>query len=222
MHNYELGFGVEYEKFVLHGIVKDLIHKLKIKSVCEYPSNNLMGNNSEVFNIPGVTVDKLLRLEYNKKGKYDLVWNFCEVERTSNPLNLIKDMLLLTRKYLLIISQNNRNVGVHLHRVYHIVKKRKWDHGFIALMSPEPVLKLLKRYGNIILVGYFDVPWFILDVYESGYFLRRIVPSFARDIALNLRRSRFEELPNFIKAWAAHHTYILFEKGSERNEGSNS
>jgi hypothetical protein len=212
MHGYELGFGTEYEKFILRGIVRDLIHKLEIRSVCEYPSNNLMGNNSEIFEISGVIVDRLSKLEYIKKGGYDLVWNFCEMERASNPLTLLHEMLMLTRKYLLIISQNNRNVGVHLHRVYHLVKKRKWDHGSIALMSPEPVLKLLKRYGNIILVGYFDVPWFILDVYESGGFLRRIVPSFARSAVLNLRRSKFEELPNFIKAWVAHHVFVLFEK----------
>jgi|YelNatPaOPRAMG01_1025707.scaffolds.fasta_scaffold117082_1 hypothetical protein len=212
MQEYKLGFGTEYEKFVLRGIVADLIHKLEIRSVCEYPSNNLMGNNSEVFKIPGIMVDRLSQLEYNRKGSYDLVWNFCEIERASNPLNLINNMLLLARKYLLIISQNNRNVGVHLHRVYHVVKKRKWDHGFIALMSPEPVSRLLKHYGNIILVGYFDVPWFILDVYESGGFLRRIVPSFAKGAVLNLRRSKFEELPNFIKAWTAHHAFVLFEK----------
>jgi hypothetical protein len=134
MQEYKLGFGTEYEKFVLRSIVVDLIHKLEIRSVCEYPSNNLMGNNSEVFKIPGIMVDRLSQLEYNRKGSYDLVWNFCEIERASNPLNLINNMLLLARKYLLIISQNNRNVGVHLHRVYHVVKKRKWNHGFISLM----------------------------------------------------------------------------------------
>ncbi|MGB9960254.1 MAG: hypothetical protein ACPLKQ_07030 [Candidatus Bathyarchaeales archaeon] len=208
----ELGFGTEYEKFVLKSIVGDLIHRLEIKSVCEYPSNSLMGNNSEIFEAYGVVVHRLSRLEDNKKGEYDLVWNFCEIECSYNPLNLIKEMLMLTRRYLLIITQNNRNFGVHLHRVYHFVKKQRWDHGFIAFMSPEPSLRLLRRYGDVLAIGYFDVPWFILDVYESGSFLRRMIPNPIQSVTLELRESKFEGLPNFIKSWLAHHVYIVFEK----------
>ncbi|MGZ4892223.1 MAG: hypothetical protein ACXV2B_08220, partial [Halobacteriota archaeon] len=79
MYEYELGFGTEYEKFIMRDIARDLIHKLGISSVCEYPSNRLMGDNSEVFEVHDVTVDRLTYEDEGKTGEYDLVWNFCEI-----------------------------------------------------------------------------------------------------------------------------------------------
>ncbi|MGZ6281012.1 MAG: hypothetical protein ACXWPP_20445, partial [Ktedonobacteraceae bacterium] len=148
-----------------------------------------------------------------KTGEYDLVWNFCEIECAKDPRRLIEQMLNLTRRYVLIVSQNRRNIGVPLHRIYHVLKRREWDHGLISMMSPKPVCKLLTPYGNIVEVNYFDAPWFVLDVYEAGSVLRKMLPqSFAGEM-LSLKKSMFEEMPTSVKAWLAHHGYVLFEKG---------
>jgi len=211
MHQYKLGFGTEYEKFVLRDIIGNLIHELEIRSVCEYPSNNLMGNNSEVFEVHGIRVDRLSRLRHDRKEKYDLVWNFCEFEKTENSAELIKNMWMLSRKYVFIVTQNNRNVGVLLHRIYHIFRGKKWDHGSVTLMSIKPALKFLKKHERIIKIGYFDIPWFVLDVYECGDLLKKFVPSFLVS-SKNLRESKLEWVPNFIKSWLAHHSYLLCEK----------
>lgn len=217
MYEYELGFGTEYEKFIMRDIARSLIHELGISSVCEYPSNRLMGDNSEVFEAHDVTVDRLTFADGTKKGEYDLVWNFCEIECAQDPLRLINQMLNLTRRYVLIVSQNKRNIGVPLHRIYHVLKRREWDHGIMAMMSPKPVCKLLKPYGNIVEVNYFDVPWFVLDVYETGGFLRRMVPRTFAGEMLSLKKSMFEEMPTSVKSWLAHHGYVLFEKGRDDN-----
>jgi hypothetical protein len=215
MYEYELGFGTEYEKFIMRDIARSLINELGISSVCEYPSNRLMNDNSEVFAAHDIAVDRLTFVDERKKREYDLVWNFCEIESAKNPLSLINSMLNLTRRYLLIVSQNNRNIGVHLHRIYHVLKGREWDHGIIAMMSPKPVCKLLKPYGNIVEVNYFDAPWFVLDVYETGDFLRRMVPRSLAGEMLSVKKSMFEEMPIPVKSWLAHHAYVLFEKKEE-------
>lgn len=206
----ELGFGTEYEKFVLGKIFRNLVHGLGVRSVCEYPSNNLMGNNSEAFEKSGCIVYRLVRpSDFNEKC--DLVWSFCEFEKSEDPAKLVKDMVMLSRKYVFIVTQNNRNVGVPLHRIYHIFRGKKWNHGSITFMSPKPALKLLKKYGKIVETGYFDVPWFVFDVYECGRLLKKVVPA-SFTSSKDLRESRFEGLPNIIKSWLAHHNYVLCQK----------
>jgi len=208
---YELGFGTEYEKFVLRDIAQRIIRELKPTSICEYPANNLMGDNSEVFEGFDLRIDRLSNLDAVKREAYDLVWNFCEVEQREDITELVQEMLMLTRRYLFVVLQNRRNAGVCLHRIYHSLTAKRWDHGHIGLMSPTPLVRLLTSYGKIISVDYFDVPWFILDVYECGAYLRVIIPRFMRS-KQHLKKSRFEEMSCSCKRWLAHHAYVLFEK----------
>ena len=172
---HELGFGTEYEKFVLRDVAKNIVQELHIRSICEYPSNNLLGDNNEIFSDQTLQITKLSRPYRNTESKSDLVWNFCEIEQQKEPSELINEMLSLTKRYLLIIMQNRRNPGIPLHWVYHMLLGKKWDHGRFSLMTPKPLIRILSKFGKIIRVGYFDVPWFILDVYESGVILRKIM-----------------------------------------------
>ena len=214
---HELGFGTEYEKFVLQDVAKNIVQELRIRSVCEYPSNDLMGDNSEIFSDQILQITKLSRPYRNTESKSDLVWNFCEIEQQREPSELINEMLSLTKRYLLIIIQNRRNPGIPLHWVYHVLVGKKWDHGRFSLMTPKPLIRILSKYGKIIRVGYFDVPWFILDIYESGVILRRLIPKSFSGSMLGLKKSRFEELPTRYKQYLAHHAYILFEKANDQH-----
>ena len=214
---HELGFGTEYEKFVLQDVAKNIVQELRIRSVCEYPSNDLMGDNSEIFSDHPLQITRLSRPYRNTESKSDLVWNFCEIEQQREPSELINEMLSLTKRYLLIIIQNRRNPGIPLHWVYHVLVGKKWDHGRFSLMTPKPLIRILSRYGKIIRVGYFDVPWFILDIYESGVILRRLIPKSFSGSMLGLKKSRFEELPTRYKQYLAHHAYILFEKANDQH-----
>lgn len=213
----DLGFGTEYEKFVLQDVTRKIVQEFGIRSVCEYPQNDLMGDNSEIFKDQNLQVTRLSRPDRNSQSIYDLVWNFCEIEQQKDPSELINEMLSLTRRYLLIIIQNRRNPGIPLHWVYHVLVGKKWDHGRFSLMTPKPLIRILSKYGKIIRVGYFDVPWFILDIYESGVFLRRLIPKSFSGSMLGLKKSRFEELPSRYKQYLAHHTYILFDKSDYPN-----
>ena len=184
---------------------------LGIRTVCEYPANNLMGDNNEIFDGSGCTV-KRMKTFNQSRIRYDLVWNFCEFENTDNPEKMIEDMLSLSRDYIFIVTQNNRNLGVHLHLLYHFLNGRKWDHGSIRSMSHSAVMQHLTKFNVKILdYGWFDAPWFILDVYETGRILKRLTFSKFVDNS-ELKESRFEELPTSIKSWLSHHFYVLAKK----------
>ena len=208
----DLGFGTEYEKFVLRRIAANLVNTLAIRSVCQYPANALLGRGSDIFEKSFAT-QSYSEYPQDPVRKYDLVWNFCELEKTDNPSQLLTKMLNLSRSYVFIITQNNRNIGVHLHRLYHLLGGRPWDHGRVSHMSLatiEEVVRHSERKCKVVRRGYFDAPWFILDIYEAGTFLRKLVPESA--IGTNdMRQSRFESYPDRTKSWLAHHCYALIK-----------
>ena len=210
MNEEHLGFGTLYEKFILGGFFRKFIEQLDIHTVCEYPTNNLMDNNSEEFERAGCAVVRMTALEAGET--YDFVWNFCEFERSSDSMQMIREMLGLSKRYMFIVVQNKRNIGVPLHWIYHLFTGRKWDHGRMRQMSLAAVKSAFEHENVRILEhGFFDVPWFILDVYESGKPLRWMAPRSYVE-ASRMKESLFEGLPNWLKGWLAHHAYVLFEK----------
>jgi hypothetical protein len=210
------GFGTAYEKSILSKIFDELAEKYQIKTVCEFPCNDLMGNNSSEFESIGCKVSRQSLDDPNLSEKYDLVWCFCEVEQQDNPSFLVRKIIDKSQRYILIVTQNKRNLGVPLHYIYHVLLRRKWDHGHVKYMTTGIIAK--KLAGNnlsIIQRGAFDVPWFILDVYEAGSLLLRLVPKSllkGKIEQTEIKPSLFENLPFSIKKWLSHHVYLLIEK----------
>jgi len=214
---YDLGLGSRYEKFILSRLLRTFIEQLEIRTVCEYPANNLMGNNSEEFEKAGCRVTKKITPDLSEM--YDLVWNFCEFERSSDSMQMICKMLDLSRKYMFVVVQNSRNIGVLLHRIWHFFVRRKWDHGRIGQMSLSAVKRAVERENALVLQeGYFDAPWFILDMYESGRSLRSLASRSHADLS-RMKDSPLEGVPNLLKRWLAHHAYVLGEKPIQATSG---
>jgi hypothetical protein len=210
------GFGTAYEKFIIGNIFDDLVEKYQIKTVCEFPANDLMDNNSSEFEAMGCEVMRQSLDDAEVSGEYDLVWCFCEVEQQNSPSDLIERILDKSKRYILIVTQNKRNLGVPLHYIYHVLLRRKWDHGHVKYMTTAPIeKKLAKKKVSIVQLGAFDVPWFILDVYEAGSLLLRLVPKSLLSGKIKqteIKASLFENLPFWIKKWLSHHVYVLIEK----------
>ena len=79
-------------------------------------------------------------------------------------------------KYVLIVTQNWRNPGTLLHYLYHKIFGKVWNHGNLTKMTIKPIeeySRISKKY-EILEEGLFDAPWFILDVYEVGRYLRNL------------------------------------------------
>lgn len=195
----ELGYGTDYEVFILKGIAKRLQQKYKIASTLEFPKNNLLGN-AVVFS------------GQSKKDQPDLVWNFCEFENQKNSESFFQKLNKFNSKYLLIITQNHYNPGVLIHLIYHFLLKSKWNHGDFKKMSYLSVLSDLAEISNfeVVEIGAFDVPWFILDVYETGKYFRSL-PLLKGGIK-KISISRFENLPLFLKYFLGHHHFVLLKR----------
>ncbi len=212
------GFGTAYEKSIISKIFADLVKKYSINSVCEFPTNDLMGNNSSEFEALGCQVIRRSLVDADTPEKYDLVWCFCEIEQQNYPAFLIRKMLDKSQRYVLIVTQNKRNLGVPLHFVYHALTRRKWDHGRIKYMTTGIIEKhLVGKNVSIIQRGAFDVPWFILDVYEAGSLLLKLVPKSllrGKIKQTEIKPSLFENFPLWIKKWLSHHVYLVIEKNN--------
>lgn len=209
----DLGYGTAYEKTLLFEYTEHWVNKYNIKSVLEYPTNNLMGNNNEIFDI-------LLNNENCKKiGKnedveqmYDLVWNFCEFENEEDSQKFIQNMLDKSNKYVLIITQNYRNLGIHIHRIWHILWRRKWDHGIIGKSSSGNIRKYVDS-ANIVESGSFDCPWFYFDIYETLSDIKGLLKKEEKkECEFIIMKSLFEKLPDSIKYFVCHHNYLIIKK----------
>lgn len=198
----EKGYGTEYEKFVLKELFRKLIKKYHIKSIKESPSNNLMGNHQEIF--------ENLEIEFKKESP-DMVWNFCEFDY-AKPKEFLNELVRINANFFIIITQNNKNIGVWFHRFYHLLLGHDWNHGRIKNMSYKKVVNLVKGYSELEIkeILAFDAPWFILDVYETGRHIKKFLPRGLTNTQLKL--SCFETWPFGLKKFLSHHFLILIER----------
>ena len=200
----DLGFGTEYEKIIFSKIVHRMREKYRINSYYNYPKNHLLGKTEEITGPIAET-----------KEKPDLLWNFCEFENESQTENFLSELQVFKPKHILIVTQNKLNPGTLIHYLYHKVFGKAWDHGYLSKMTIKPIKQFTKknRTYEILEIGTFDAPWFILDVYETGRYLKKLIPKSNRS-SQSMKPSFFEHSPKIIKKWASHHNYILLRLSS--------
>ena len=90
---------------------------------------------------------------------YDLVWSFCALEHTRDPVATARAMLRASRGCVLVFVQNRAAPGVHLHRLQHLLDGKPWDHGRVADMGAGAVSEIFERAGGrVVRVGGADLP----------------------------------------------------------------
>ena len=200
----ELGFGTEYEKVIFSGIVSRIGGKYGINSYCNYPKNNLLGQTKDITGSLAETTESP-----------DLLWNFCEFENRRDTVSFLSDLEAFNPKHVLIVTQNRLNPGTLLHYLYHKIFGKSWDHGYLSRMTIKPIKEYSKNKETyeILEIGLFDAPWFILDVYEVGRYLKKLIPK-SKQTTGKMESSLFEHSPTIIKNWACHHNYILLRFNS--------
>lgn len=183
------GYGTEYERFALNKFVLNTVNKYKISTVLEMPANGVMGIpglKSMIFARVGcdVTVSHPSRefLDDAKKiwdcfgleaefvqspwinsvfakDSFDLVWNFCVYEHFDNPRDVIREMLRVTRKNILLEIQNVHNIGLPLHRSYHVLRNEPWDHGDMQSMDLSNLTNVIAEFhAGLLESGATDMP----------------------------------------------------------------
>lgn len=97
---------------------------------------------------------------------FDLAWNYCMFERFSNPEIIVRELKRVSRKYVMVMTQNKNNLGTLVHWIYHRFNDLEWDHGSTKLMSMPAIKKVFKDNDlEIIETGTIDTPpW--LDTWD--------------------------------------------------------
>ena len=91
--------------------------------------------------------------------KYDLVWNFMYLSKHAEKEAFLKEMVRLSRRYILFVGVNRFNPGFFSHRLVHRVFNVPWNHGDVNFMNPFYVSRYLKDSGlKIVKAGVVDTP----------------------------------------------------------------
>lgn len=160
---------------------------------------------------------------------FDLVWNFCMMERYTDPNGLVQEMKRVSRKLVLIMTQNWWNWGTAPHRFYHQYKKKVWDHGYKTYMTFEGIDRVIKENDlKIVERGGVDAPP-IIDTWDTPIrgtlqsilgtvkmqwkWKAKAKPAEQKDSGfLRIFASLEENLPEWFKRYQAHHLYVLAQK----------
>ena len=183
------GYGTEYERFALNKFAVKMVKKYDISTVLEMPANGVMGisgikslvfaklgcdvtvshpsqefldNAKKIWDCFGLEADFVKTHWLNsifKDDSFDLVWNFCVYEHFDDPEEVIREMLRVTNKYVFLEIQNVHNIGLPVHRLYHLIHNQPWDHGNMRQMNISTLTNILNGLNAISTeIGATDMP----------------------------------------------------------------
>lgn len=162
---------------------------------------------------------------------FDLVWNYCMFERFRDPAPLVAEMKRVSRRYVMLMTQNVFNFGTLFHKIYHAMEHQAWDHGHDRQMTMPAIRRAMLQQGlHIEHEGTVDVPpW--LDTWDmplrgelktllariGAKWEWRMEPSQATGNGsvprtISLVRDIETNLPTWFRLFQAHHLYILARK----------
>jgi hypothetical protein len=170
------GFGVTYDRMMTCELQKIITQKYQIHSVLEMPSFGAKAAPS-LYSLGfakmgiDVTLDdfdenmkkywKSLNLENRLKvekqndyynttftnNSFDLVWNFVTFSFFKDTEAVLAEMIRTSRRYILIISCNNFQLGYPWHRLLHKMFNIEWNHGDTYYNYPWNLKKSFRKQG---------------------------------------------------------------------------
>src|SRR3989344_393326 len=179
-------FQLEYERYAINRSLKKIGKRYGLKSVLEVPAAGLKAMPSlyslgfgeagcEVIlvnpeergikiwrdlklNAREVRADDLAHLPL-EENSVDLVWNFNTLSLYKNYEEILKELIRVSRKYVMILCVNGYNVGSPIHRGLHRMMKVAWTHGEKLFLLPKNVKRLLEKANlGVVEVGGMNCP----------------------------------------------------------------
>lgn len=181
-------WGVTYERYALNKKLIDLVKRFSIQTVAEMPAHGAKAMPSIYsigFGLAGAKVtlingiDRYLscwrtlgiddRVEFFaadslydtgiSNNSFDVVWNFAYLPVAEDKSRLIEEMKRISKKYVAFFSVNYGNVGFHIHRSLHKLKKVPWTHGDVTFNKRMKIALFMERHGlKIVEKGFVDCP----------------------------------------------------------------
>jgi len=182
------GFGVSYDRHMLYYQQQILVRQLGLRTVLEMPSFGAKAASS-LYSIGfakagcGVTLtdldEKMMRywqelwlesrlavkefVDYAKTdfydNQFDLAWNFVTFAGLPDKNAYMQEMIRVSRRYVMLISCNNIQLGYPLHRAIHSLFNFPWNHGETRYNYIGNVKRLMLNNGlKIFEYGTIDSP----------------------------------------------------------------
>ncbi len=164
-------------------------------------------------------------------NSFDLVWNYCMFERFEHPEVMLEIMKKVSKKYVMVMTQNFWNLGTFVHWLFHKYHKLEWDHGYTKFMKLSGIKKVLKKADlKILEIGMIDTPpW--MDTWDMP--LRGEIKKILSPLGMKWNWSIgsgdekdskggtisfFSKIEKWLPRWfnklQTHHYYVLCEKNS--------
>jgi hypothetical protein len=252
-------WGVTYERYALQKEILNLCRQLEMKTVAEMPAHGakampsvyalgfgLAGKHVTLINgdeTYGRCWDRLglgNRVRFLKvrdlyttgipSGSFDFVWNFAFLPLAGSKYQLLEEMKRISKRYVAIFSVNYGNIGFHVHRTVHKLKKVPWTHGDVHYNKRKNVAQLLRRHGlKIVRKGFVDCPVWPDSIgfrdmrlhrqqtdpggvdWESPYVTHLVSGRFPLWVR-SVYAWENAPSPSFIKTLYAHLNYVVAEK----------
>jgi len=184
----------------------------------------ILRKSGELWKVMGLQVNRVRAATYHRlpfrDGEFDLVWNYCEIEKSAAPKRLLNEMVRVSRKFILLMIQNSLTYGYFIHRIHHRYFNIPWDHGNPRLMRLEKIIQLSKECSlKIVEVGLIDATpfpdtWELMVLPLSAkknmkYGLRELQLERKVPISVKIIYTFEKCLPWILKLIFAHHPYII-------------
>ncbi len=179
-------FGLDYERFALTELQKQLAKELSIKTVLEVPASGIKAMPSIYslgFGAAGCKVFLVNAAEKSKKawrelnydvefidakdiGKlpfpadsFDFVWNYNSLSLYKNYKEILAEMKRVSGSLVSLFCVNGHNYGQISHKLVHAAKKIPWTHGDKRFFYPKGTLDAMRQAGiRIKKFGVVDCP----------------------------------------------------------------
>jgi hypothetical protein len=181
-------FGVTYDRYVLLQLQKIMARDLKLGKVVEMPSHGAKAAGSLYsigFGLAGCSVtlvnpekemvpawstlgldDRVETVDgvevYQspfRDGQFDLAWNFVTWTELKDPRKYLKEMMRISKKFVMLVTCNNFQPGYPWHRLIHKVFGFPWTHGQVRYNHITTVKRLFRESGmRVSEYGAIDTP----------------------------------------------------------------
>jgi hypothetical protein len=180
------GKGLDYERYALNRLFKKLVRRHGIRSVLEIPAQGekampsiySIGFAEAGCEVTLVNAEEKSRWAWEElgypvtylrcdeversgleEGAFDLVWNFMALAKHEKREALLREMVRLSRGYVMSVAVNRFNPGFFSHRAVHRIFRVPWNHGDVRFMSPFFVRRYFEQRGlEVVRSGVVDTP----------------------------------------------------------------
>ncbi len=180
------GKGLDYERYALNKLFRRMVRGHEIRSVLEIPAKgekampsiysvafaeagcrvtlvNAEPKSKWAWDELGYPVTYLESADLEHSGLepdgHDLVWNFMSLAQHGDKDALLREMVRLSRRYVLFVAVNRFNPGFFSHRAVHRFNDVPWNHGDVRFMSPFLVRRYFEEQGlEVVRSGVVDTP----------------------------------------------------------------